>query len=548
MSDDSARRMRSNPWRSQGYPPREVWGPVVRACLIGLLTACLAFSLVTVLTLLSQSANCLSQWRHLPSCRLILGRITAPGRHEAVLALLAGLAATEGFAIAALAFMPRRSRLWGIRWWLVEASLIIGAVLVAAVAFDPASRALFPALGSGLLALAAWAFARTLAQLSEPGAARPDDERGVPAKPGAATAPVLLGSSIAMGAAGLVARTVAPDLPHVAAGPLIVAATVYVVTGIALLSLLRHAWLRREWNARAAVVAPNLAVSWTGWAVVLLGAVALAGFVMPAIWPRASSAIFDPIGRLALLLFGGFADQLARLGSFYQDLRTHRRVPPAARGGPQPGRVPKPLREHGTNHAIDMVTHAGAVVHAAIWFVPLVVVAILLWRATGHAVPGADSLRSLTRALRGLWARLSRGARRVVDPMLERTADLLPDPYSSGVGPRVTRFLQRSALSPRDDVRRLYLNGVEYARLHGVQRGGSQTVDEFTDTIVAAVDREQAAIETLASTFSQARYSNSPIDISQVVAARAALRGMRTALRAGHREDRGSSRPDAPSL
>lgn len=318
--------------------------------------------------------------------------------------------------------------------------------------------------------------------------------------------------------------------------PLIVAAVVYVLAGLVLLSQARLGMLRGQWLLDGVEAAPELPGRWQRISLAVVLGVGLLAALLPlgSTW-RAGELLALLLGLiirglylLAVLILAGLNLLLgALLGRPAEALPP----PPPLEQAP-PAELPLPP-------ALNLPPWLGG---ATVWLLVAVVLVYAAWLvlgreglAVGRASPGG-LLRRLWQQLAAAWRRRQeRLARALPRPRRSRPG---PGPTEAGSGGQTWRFLSLRSLSPRQRVRFYYLSALRRAGEAGVSRPPSQTPYEFARRLEATWPEAEADLEALTEAFVVARYDAADISAAQARQAQSLWQRLRPLLR--RREARSS--------
>ncbi|MCB0231181.1 MAG: DUF4129 domain-containing protein [Anaerolineae bacterium] len=288
----------------------------------------------------------------------------------------------------------------------------------------------------------------------------------------------------------------------------VVAAIMYFLTGLLLISQARLAQMRALWYFDGVQAPPSLPARWNRLSLVIVVGIGLAASLLPlgSTWQLGAIvniivtvivqiaigivSLLIALFSLVLLLFGKPPEELPQLPTTVQ---------PAA---PPPPPVP----------TAELPPWLGG---AVVW---LVVILVLIFALRFFIGPEGlavtkSRLRALGQRIVALFARWWAGARAaaaslsIVVPR-RRAADEEKD----GKLRLPWRFLRLNALSPRDRVRYFYLSTVRRAAEQGTVRQPSQTPAEFLQDLESTWPEAEGDATALTEAFLAARYDR--IEIS----------------------------------
>lgn len=282
----------------------------------------------------------------------------------------------------------------------------------------------------------------------------------------------------------------------------IVAAIMYFLTGLVLISQARLAQMRALWYFDGVEAPPGLPGRWNRLSLLIIVGIGLAASLLPlgSTWQLGtivnvivSVVVQIAIGivsllialfSLVLMLFGQPPEELPQLPATFQ---------PAT---PPPAPIPP----------IDLPPWLGG---AGIWLAVIVmlVLAVRFFIGPEGLAITAGRLRALARRLAALLGRWWAGARAaaaslsVIMPR-RRAAEVSQD----GKRRLPWRFVRLNALSPRDRVRYFYLSTVRRAAEQGTVRQASQTPVEFLRDLESTWPEAEGDATALTEAFLAARY------------------------------------------
>jgi Domain of unknown function (DUF4129) len=481
---------------------------VLRATLLAVLAGTLVLSLVSVITLLTQSNDCLGAWRELPRCQKILTHLAVPGWHEAVIAVFAALSSVGGYVMAVLpplhgypfGRVPRRRLVQPVAPALL---LAVGTSIL-----DPATDAGLPLVMVTLLFYAVWVSVRWVTDvLAELGIRNMEAVLVTPANRLVTRILLALGSTFV--AAGIVIRFGAqPDMPRVNASWILAAVISFAVSALTLLMHVRYSEIRQEWSARQVSVAPSVRRQWLRYSPFTVGLAVVLAFALPV--TLILTTLLQPLGAVG----GPAVDALSRLA-----VPTPTPVPGGHKRPPQGIDIAGHAGHHrhvlGTR-GVDWFSVLG---HALIWVLAILVIGTLLWHV--GVVP-----RWLGFILR-LWIAIRRRSRAFAVAVTDR----LPASVADRMTLASTGRFSRQELTSSEQVQRYYVNVVKYAGRHGAVRRPAQTPKQFEDELRSLVPEQHHDLDALTRAFVEARYSTAPIEQERLTTVHASWRRVRAALR-----------------
>lgn len=282
----------------------------------------------------------------------------------------------------------------------------------------------------------------------------------------------------------------------------VVAAIMYFLTGLVLISQARLAQMRAQWYFDGVEAPPGLPARWNRLSLVIIVGIGLAASLLPlgSTWQLGAIvniivtvivqiaigivSLLIALFSLVLLLFGKPVEELPQLPTTVQPA-----VPP-------PPPVP----------TAELPPWLGGVV---VWLV-VIVILILALRffigPDGLAVT-KNRLRALGRRILALVGRWWAGARAAAVSL----SIVIPWRRGANVGQDGTlrlpwRFVRLNALSPRDRVRYFYLSTIRRAAEQGTVRQPSQTPVEFLRDLESTWPEAEGDATALTEAFLAARY------------------------------------------
>ncbi|MDW8319525.1 MAG: DUF4129 domain-containing protein [Anaerolineae bacterium] len=311
--------------------------------------------------------------------------------------------------------------------------------------------------------------------------------------------------------------------------PLIVAAVVYVLVGLVLLSQARLGMLRGQWLVDGVEAAPELPGRWQRVSLVVVLGVGLLAALLPlgSTW-RAGELLALLLGLVIRGLYLLVVLALAGLNLLLSALLGR---PPEALPLPPPPE-PAPPAELPLTPALNLPPWVGG---AAVWLLVAAVVVYAAWLVLGREGL-AVSRWSPGGLLRALWVRLA-WALRSGQQRLARAwprqgrGQRSPGPAEAAGPERPWRFLSLRSLSPRQRVRFYYLSALRRADEAGLPRPPSQTPYEFVQRLEATWPEAQADLEALTEAFVAARYDAADISAAQAQQAQSLWQRLRRVLR-----------------
>ncbi|MDQ2743381.1 MAG: DUF4129 domain-containing protein [Chloroflexota bacterium] len=498
--------------------------------LVGVMTACLSFSVVTVFTLFADTGNCLGDQviRTTSYCQAALSTVTVPGRYAVVTALLCGFVATAVWSGRA----PSSSG-GGRRWERALSILEPVAVTVLLVALgsvlEPEMRSGYPAIVSAGLVWVSLVMSGSLA-------ARSLRRNAGDVGPRPLVAPTLTGIPVTVACAAIAVRFQAVlHLPHLAPEAVSVSAAIYAVTAMLLLSRESYVAARQSWTKRDAVVPRSLGIRWVASCCLLIAVLLLAAIVSPSVVGGASGAAGGASVRI-----------LTAVGLLSHYVPKMKPVPCGHRGEAICPGVPKtegPTIRHTHRVAGESRHRSGGtslLTQILAVLAPIVAISLLFLTRKQDPRGAFGKLRSMMASLRELYRRFRRGSRRILTALVDTLPASLVDPSASRL-PHLGR-LAHQGLSPREQIQRYYLDTLRYADRHGMARSPAASPEEFHYAVARHLGNGREAWDALTEDFVEARYSLHPIRVERATRARGNWRTTRIAIReARHRQ------PQTPS-
>ena len=309
---------------------------------------------------------------------------------------------------------------------------------------------------------------------------------------------------------------------------LVVAAVLYFLTGLVLLSQARLAQMRAQWYFDGVEVPDSLSGRWNRLAVALVAGVGLVAALLPlgSTWQLGEivSIIVGVIVQIAVSIVALLVALFSSIMLLFGGPTEMPPTPPPLVGEPAP--PPPPLFP-----VLEMPPWLGG---AGLWLA-VAVIAILAVRfllgPDGLAVT-RERVRFLLARLAGLLRRWWRGLKQVA-----RTVDLsLPLRRGGREGDdasqaRPWRFIRVNALPPRERVRYFYLSIVRRATDLGMQRKPSQTPDEYLRDLELALPEAELELEALTHAFIAARYDTADFTPDEAQAVKSTWQRIKQALR-----------------
>lgn len=336
----------------------------------------------------------------------------------------------------------------------------------------------------------------------------------------------------------LTAISEALDLERPSVPGLVLNALIYFLLGLAMLGQVQLERLRRYWKLQETQVAANLGSRWRRYSLGLVGLAALAAFVLPtgfafSLLSLARTAIIVAayvvsvavtlLYMLCGLPFGWILSQFS--GEAEQPDVAPLEAPPA----------PPPAVVSEVGGGPDWLAILRVVLF---WVVTLGITFYLLrryLRDRPELVQGLLRLRpvgALRRAWTCLWRWLRLWTARLGQSVSERLPRrLLRLPRPGVAGGMTPDWLRLRGLSPREKVRRYYLNVLRRAGQHGLGRERNQTPYEYQATLEADLAQVRPEVEGLTQAFVEARYSRGEVEPEAARGARAYWARIKAALR-----------------
>lgn len=320
---------------------------------------------------------------------------------------------------------------------------------------------------------------------------------------------------------------------------ILMALMVYFIGGLVLISQARLVILNGRWLANRSRQDPGMASKWRRWTVVLLAGLALFASFLPIgesialqrIMQAIAGLVATAVGLVLAIVAGAFTLILLLIYAILSLFPNSTAAPPPPVDFGDllpPDQLPV---ETGNPQALL----AGSAFWLAITALAILATLYFL-RDRGPSVDLDD--------LRRLWQRLKLWLIAIWSDTVRKTAALPPRfPWrnrraSDGQG-RLSRFnfIRVNALSPKEQIRFLYVSLVTQTGKRGLQREPAATPSEFAQDLISRWPNSEADIETLTEAFLEARYSRRRLDRGHLKAARDAWLRIRRVLGGRSGED-----------
>ena len=312
--------------------------------------------------------------------------------------------------------------------------------------------------------------------------------------------------------------------------------SVYFGLGLALLSLIHFAGLRKRWVLEDFTIHPGLGRGWLGWALAFFGVSGLLAWLLPT---RYTHGLLDLLGRLlgVLMQFGGYLFLFVHnlLGLLFLPFEWLMRLLGLGFGpeAPQPRPTPAPPPPE-----------TAAAPLALPWLDLLK--SVLFWLALGGMAAAAlyYGLRQnagvwqrLGRApwlvwLGGVLGRLRRGAGRINRRLVQAVVSRLRKAAARSGLPRLGRApgLDWRRLDARRRVIHVYLDLLQRTAAAGLGRKPAQTPGQYRADLRPRLEAAQDELDLATGAFIEARYSAHPLSEEQAGQAAAAVERVEQAL------------------
>lgn len=506
-------------------PPRPTWVLHFRAISVGVMTACLAWSVVDLI------------------------RALAPEWNGVYIAVLCGLAAWESGYSQHLLNQRQRFYTDRLRFRAMELALFFVVLRVAGWFNQPdpwgaiqqwlanplAVLDLELLLAFGLVAVAWQAAGDTLSDLEQI-----EDPTGIPSQdapiPNNLTSRFFVGGILVLIFSGIARADRAALLTFqfsVTYG-VVLNVLIYFATGLLLIGQMQLARLQTLWQMQGIKVAEELPARWARYTLTFLGLAGLLAFVLPT---RYTAGLLGLIGNAiftlaAILYFLVYLLMLpvALLIGFLLDQLGLRPTPNVPVQPPPP--LPTPIAPENLAEAVNpWLDYLRSIVVWVIVVAMVSYVVISYFRERPELIRALASLKPI-RALRRWWAALrGRVGGWMSDINARLPRDLLQRLFSRASA-KPFNFFRLGGASPREQITYYYLSLLRRAEQSGFARRPAQTPAEYQPTLSAELPEAQTDTEQMTREFVEARYSPHPLDAQQVHRVRAAWERVRAALRA----------------
>ncbi|MCB0003486.1 MAG: DUF4129 domain-containing protein [Anaerolineae bacterium] len=283
---------------------------------------------------------------------------------------------------------------------------------------------------------------------------------------------------------------------------LVVAAVMYFLTGLVLISQARLAQMRAQWYFDGVEVPPGLPARWNRLGLVIIIGIGLAASLLPLGSTWQLGAIINVIVTVVVQIAVGIVSLLIALFSlvlllFGKPPAELPQLPTTLQPAPPP---PPPVP------TAEVPPWLGG---AGFWLVVIVILVLALRffiGPDGLAVT-RNRLRTLGRRLLALFGRWWAGARAAAASL----AIVVPRRRAADEGQNAAlrlpwRFVRLNALSPRERVRYFYLSTIRRAAEQGTVRQPSQTPVEFLRDLESTWPDAENDAAALTEAFLAARY------------------------------------------
>jgi hypothetical protein len=316
---------------------------------------------------------------------------------------------------------------------------------------------------------------------------------------------------------------------------MLAALLVYFLSGFWLLSYARMSLMNARWLFNGVAKEENMDRNWQRNSAIVLAIIALIATLLPigstVPFGRIVAVILGLIIYLLQLLFilllTPFTWLLAQFGRNIEFTEQLVEPPPPIQPPPLPPAADAPPNEI-----------AAIVLTSAFWTILIVVtVAAILFflRERGYRLNWHE-LKRLWQQLR-VWAHTTwdviRGRARQTQRSIRlrfTTTQRTEEAPGSGSGGR-WRFIRLSTLSPRDQIRYLYLSVVRRAGDQGIRRRNSETPLEYVKDLKKQWPEVEGDLDELTGAFMKARYSPRPIEHEEINPTKARWKRVRSRLR-----------------
>lgn len=505
--------------------PRPVWVLHFRAISVGVMAACLAWSVVDLI------------------------RALAPEWNGVYIAALCGLAAWESGYSQHL--LSQRQRFYSdrLRFRAMELALFFIILRVAGWFNQPdplgaiqqwlanplAVLDLEILFAFGLVAIAWQAAGDTLSDLEQI-----EDPTGIPTQdapiPNNLTSRFFVGGLLMLIFSGIARadREALLTFQFSVSYGVVLNVLIYFVAGLLLIGQMQLARLQTLWQMQGIKVADDLPARWARYTLTFLGLAGLLAFVLPTRYTAGllgllGNAIYTLVAIVYFLIYM-LVLPVALLISFLLDrlgLRPNQNLPVQP-----PPPLPTPPSPENLAEAVNpWLDYLRSILVWVIVVAMVSYVVISYFRERPELVKALTSLKPI-RALRRWWAAL-RG--RVGGWMSDLNARLPRDLWQrwfSRALPRPFNFFRLGAASPPEQITYYYLSLLRRAEQSGFARRPAQTPAEYQPTLTTELPDAQTDTEQMTREFIEARYSLHPMDAQHVRRVRAAWERVRTALRA----------------
>ena len=316
---------------------------------------------------------------------------------------------------------------------------------------------------------------------------------------------------------------------------------IYFFLGVVMLGQVRFVELRREWRARGAQVADQVADRWVRYSLSLIGLASLVAAVLPTQFTLgALSWIANSLNVVGAVVFY-VVSLLAAILFFPVGLLLWLLLALLSRGEGQPAPQPRlptlePLGAPGGDGAMNWWEVARVLIF---WAVALAGVSFVVRSYLRDRPELRETIRTLKplQALRWAWVSLWRWLRGRIARLGQTVSERLPrrsrhwSPPMGALGWPL-RFFRLGALSPRERVLYYYLSILRRAGRQGYPRRRHQTPREYQTRLASELPQAQEDLASLTQAFVEARYSQHEVGRDQDQEVRTYWERVKAALRA----------------
>lgn len=310
---------------------------------------------------------------------------------------------------------------------------------------------------------------------------------------------------------------------------------IYFLAGLWLQSHARQLRLNARWLIDGVALQPSVERGWQRNTTLLIVLIALIAAFLPIGSTLAVSRILGLLVNGVLYLFGLGITFIGYIFAIMVTLLTRNveslEQTPTEPLAPPP--TPPPFAPAPPNPMF------GLIISSVFWalLIAMIIAAIAFFlRERGYHVRLETVSRSWT-TLREwaslLWLRFRRSVRATRRGFVNRLKAISsPAPHAQGDGTQArNRFVRVNGLTPREQVRYLYLSTVRRAGDRGIKRRDSETPLEYVQDLKQGWPEAGGDWELLTGAFLEARYSLSPIELEDVSTVRSHWKRLRSLLR-----------------